>query len=597
MKTYIHLLVIFCCISYQNAFSQAPTIVKTVSSTPLEPSSKNQTIWQNNHWKGYFFYQGKGSPAKLCVTDGTNAGTIFLADLGNSETITHILPAQDFVYVLASRIASFSPFTIEFQMWKSDGTPSGTSLIYTLPVAPFTSAPSFTSDRDDMRNFSIIGNTMYFKGYSAAEGNELWVTDGTNAGTKMIKDIKPGTGSGFPLAFCRIGNDVFFTAYAVGLERKLWKTNGTTEGTVQVDVPEPFFILDNAVGLVNNKMIFYAHNTVDGYEPYVSDGTGAGTFMLKNINASGNSWLNQSQNAHLRFNANSCFFIANNGTANALWRTDGTSAGTIQLTSDALNVSSGVSGGSYTDIDNDGIWLIEYNSIGSGNAEKLYRSNGTVDGTVLAASNLSYAQHLKIYNKELWMASRDIGSPANVEPWRSGGTPANTRQAFDIATGLASSNPFGFFVKNNKLFFFASIGSTMNLYQYGTSNPDYTFNGNLAGANWNDAGNWNSNAVPGISDTAKIPAGAQLIISGAPAKAARLEMGMGAKIQLTNVTDSLMISHSLQNAGSNEFTGNGILVFKTATLQPTIITGGFMAAKIAFLGNALLPAEPILIKP
>jgi ELWxxDGT repeat protein len=596
MNSFFSVLFIFCCLGWLNVYAQSPLMVKTVSGTTTEPSAKNQTLWQNNGWNGLFFYQGKGSPAKLSVTDGTNAGTIFLADLGNAETITHIIPAQDFVYVLASRIASISPFTVEFQIWKSNGTTSGTSLIYTLPVAPFTSAPSFTSDRDDLRNFSISGNTMYFKGYSVAEGNELWVTDGTNAGTKMVKDIKPGTGSGAPLAFCKVGNEIFFTANAVGLERKLWKTNGTEEGTVQVAVPEPFFILDNAVGLVNNKMIFYAHNTSDGYEPYVSDGTGQGTFMLKNINAAGNSWINQSQNAHLRFNNKYCFFIANNGNANALWRTDGTASGTIQLTADALNVSSGVSGGSYTDIDNDGIWLIQYNSIGSGNAEKLYRSNGTVEGTILAASDLSYAQHLKIYNKELWMASRDIGSPANVEPWRSDGTPAKTMLAFEIAPGIASSNPFGFFVKDSKLFFFASIGSSMNLYQYGSSAPDYTFNGSVPGANWNDGANWNSQTIPGITDTVYIPAGKQPVINGVSAKVARLVMGDGAKIQLTNATDTLLITHSLLNAGANEFMGNGILTFKSPNMAPTLITGGFTAAKIAFFGNIILPADPILIK-
>lgn len=580
------------------AQAQSPSIVKTVTGTSTEPSSKNQNIWQNNEWHGLFFYQGKGTPAKLCVTDGSNAGTIFLKDLGTAETITHILPAQDFVYVIASRIVSISPFTIEFQIWKSDGTSAGTSLIYTTPTAPFTSSPSFSSDRDDMRNFSIAGNTLFFKGYSAAEGNELWLCDGTTAGTKLVKDIKSGTGHSTPLAFCKIGNEVFFTAMAVGLERKLWKTDGTESGTVQVPVPEPFFILDNAVGLVNNKMIFYAHNTVDGYEPYVSDGTAAGTFMLKNIHPSGNSWLSQSQNAHLRFNNSFCFFIAYNGTANALWRTDGTAAGTIQLTDDALNISSGVSGGSYTDINNDNLWMIQYNSIGSGNAEKLIRSDGSIANTQLLVSNLSYAQHLKIYNGSLWMASRDIGSAANVEPWRSNGTVGNAAQAFDIATGTFSSNPFGFFVKNNQLYFFASsISSVMSLYQYSAASPDFTFNGSVAGANWNDAGNWNSNAVPGVSDTAKIPAGMQVIISGAPAKAARITMGNAATFQLTNPTDSLTISHSLHNAGNNTFTGNGTLVFKTSTSQPVLITGGFTAAKIAFMGSAILPPDPIIIKP
>jgi ELWxxDGT repeat protein len=192
-------------------------------------------------------------------------------------------------------------------------------------------------------------------------------------------------------------------------ERKLWKTDGTAAGTVQIAVAEPFYILDNAVGMVNNKMIFYAHNTVDGYEPYVSDGTAAGTLMLSNINPAGNSWITQSQNAHLRFNSAYCFFVANNGTAKALWRTDGTPAGTIQLTTNAQAAASDVSGGSYTDVDETGLWMIQYDGMGSGANNKLYRSDGTVAGTYLVATGLSYGQYLKIYQSGLWMQSRNTG--------------------------------------------------------------------------------------------------------------------------------------------------------------------------------------------
>lgn len=126
-------------------------------------------------------------------------------------------------------------------------------------------------------------------------------------------------------------------------------------------------------------------------------------------------------------------FVANNGIAKALWRTDGTSAGTIQLTTDAQNASSNVSGGSYAEADANGLWMIEYNSSGSGNSEKLYRSNGTPPGTYLAASNLSYAQYIKSYQGALWMQSRDIGSAANTEPWRCGGNAATTNKAMEIA--------------------------------------------------------------------------------------------------------------------------------------------------------------------
>lgn len=572
--------------------AQAPAVVKAVGGTVTEPTSKDQEGWKSNEWNGLFFYQGTGSPSKLCVTDGTSAGTQYLADIGDG-TLVVTIPAQDFIYIITNRLASFSPFAFEAQIWKSDGTGAGTSLVYTMPQAGISNTNIWTSDRDGKHNFSISGNSMFFNGYDVINGNELWVTDGTAAGTHIVKDIKSGTGNSSPMAFCKIGADVFFTCMETGLERKLWKTDGTPAGTLQIAVAEPFFILDNAVGMVNNKMIFYAHNTVDGYEPYVSDGTASGTFMLKDIHPGGNSWLTQSQNAHLRFNSQYCFFIANNGTANALWRTDGTSAGTVQLTANTQAVFSGVSGGGYTDVDDSGFWMIEYNSSGSGNNEKLYRSDGTVAGTSLAAANLSYAQYIKIYKKSLWMAARDAGSPANVEPWRSDGTAVNTKRTFDIASGILSGNPFGYFVKNNKLYFFATnTASVLNLYQY---TGDFTFNGSVAGGNWKDSANWNGMMPPGITDSVFVNAGTPnaLNISSANAYAGTLIMGNNASVNIATGTDSLIVNNRIATGTNNSFTGNGVVALRNIAADTVEISNGFSAANLAVQSHASLTAGTV----
>ena len=581
-----------------SSYGQAPQIVKAVAGTVTEPNAKDQEGWKNNEWNGLFFYRGTGSPMKLCVTDGTNAGTVFLANL-NGTTWKASIPAQDFMYIITNG-SSFTPsFTSTDYIYRTDGTAVGTSLVFTMPgITSFSISNTWTSDRDATKNYSVSGNTMFFGGYDATNGNELWVTDGTTAGTQVVSDIKPGTGSSNPFAFCKIGPDIFFTATAVGLERKLWKTNGTAAGTVQVPVAEPFFILDNAVGLVNNKMIFYAHNTVDGYEPYVSDGTGAGTFMLKNINPAGNSWISQSQNAHLRFNNKYCFFIANNGTANALWRTDGTPAGTLQLTPDAQNVFSGVSGGSYTDIDSTGLWMIEYNAAGSGSSEKLYRSNGTVAGTYQVTTGLSYAQYLKIYKGALWMASRNTGSPANVEPWRSGGNAPTTNKAFEIAPGTSgsptftpiSANPFGFFVKNNKLYFFASSNASpdLNLYEY---NGGFTFTPVTPGRLWSDSTNWSGRMPPGITDSVIVnPAiGAYPIITGSNAYAGTLITNN--YIQITNAPDSLIINKSMVSPGIPEnpiFLGGGVLAFRSITNDTIVIAEKFSPGRMALMNHTIM---------
>lgn len=583
--------------------AQAPAVVKVVESTVTKPSATTQTEWVNNQWNGLFFYQGTGSPTKLCVTDGTDAGTKYLADIG-SGNVSAILPAQDFVYIITRRIVSFPPMVTEDQLWKSDGTAAGTSLVYTFPQTSAASGNiSWWSDKDAKRNYAIQNNTLFFAAWDAATGYELWKTDGTTVSTSMITDLKAGTGSSNPLAFCKLGNDIFFTATAVGLERKLWKTDGTAGGTVQIAVAEPFFILDFAVGIVNNKMIFYAHNTVDGYEPYVSDGTAAGTFMLKDINAgAGNSWLSQSQNAHLKFNNRHCYFIANNGTANALWRTDGTAAGTIQLTTNAQNVASYVSGGSYTEIDSAGLWMIEYNTSGSGNNEKLYRSNGTAAGTYLVAQNLSYAQHVKLYKGALWMASRNTGSAANTEPWRSGGNAATTNKAFEIASGLApvvntpfSSDPFGFFEKNNKLYFFAKDqASITKLFQY---TGDFTFNGTVAGGLWKDSANWNGLLPPGITDSVFINAGTpnSLNIATGNAYAGTLLLANNAVVNIATAADSIIVNSRIAAAGNNSFTGDGILAVRNVQADTMQINNGFTAANFAVLANTNLAANNIVV--
>jgi ELWxxDGT repeat protein len=599
MKSLFLLLHLFAFLTLK---AQNPKAIMTVSGTQMYPSSTTQSSWTNNQWNGLFFYASTG----LCVTDGTLVGTKFLANVG-SGSIQRIIPAKDFVYIFTALLVTPSPYTFRYEIWKSDGTVAGTSYVTTLPDAiGLSNLNQFCSDGASVFNYSLDGttNTMYFGAYDGTNGNELWVTDGTATGTHIVKNIKAGLGGSNPWGFFKIGNEVFFNCNEVGFEKKLWKTDGTNAGTVKVSVAEPFYIVNGNVGKLGNKILFYAHNTVNGYEPYVSDGTAAGTFMLKDINPSGNSLLAASQEMHLKSNSKYSFFIANNGTDTTLWRTDGTTDGTIRLSQTGTSIKNNVSSGGYSDIDENGLWMIEYNAGGTGNAQKIYKSDGTLNGTYLAAQNNSYGQNAKIYKNALWMQARNTGAIYNTEPWRCGGNQATTNIAFEIFPGTSpaptslpySSNPFGFFEKNNKLYFFAtaSSGPVVNLYEY---NGDFTFNGSLAGGRWRDSANWNSMMPPALTDTVFINSGTpnSLTIDGATAYAGVLNLGNNTTIQFSNNTDSLIINNKLNSGSNTSFSGAGNLVFKNIINDTVQITNDLLANNIVVQSNTNVQSGSLTI--
>ena len=68
------------------------------------------------------------------------------------------------------------------RLWKSDGTEAGTSLVKRIEPAEI---------HDDIRYLYGMNNIVYFLGFTRKEGRELWRTDGTETGTFMVKDINP----------------------------------------------------------------------------------------------------------------------------------------------------------------------------------------------------------------------------------------------------------------------------------------------------------------------------------------------------------------------------------------------------------------------
>ena len=595
MKKIYVLITLFACTF---SFAQNPLLIKTVGSTDTEPVFVSDSYGTNNKWNSKVFYQAKGTQPviNLAVTDGTAAGTVFVKNIGGAGPalyagISQMVAAQNFMYISTlNYVSSFS--TAKYELWRSDGTAAGTFLLKSFDVTTTSQImpiSNFTS-RTSQLVINVVGDVLYFAGYDAVNGNEFWKSDGTAAGTTLVKNMRPGSSSSFPNAFCRVGSKIVFTAFD-GVSADLWQTDGTEGGTIKL---KDFSPGNNAFGtsgergsaLYKGKMYFYASESATGTEVWSTDGTEAGTNLLVDANPGAAGSIPSIQQS-LTFiqDSNYLYFVtrANTNSPYHVWRTDGTTPGTIQLTTAANAVynSNGISSlGSYATAN--GIYYVGY-------SDSLYKSNGTIAGTIRVEKKLFTTRALITYKDAAWFIAR-ASNQADNEAWRSDGLQANTNEALDIdariLNGFAySSSPFGYFELNNYLYFFADNASGRHLFRY---NGDMTFNGSVAGNNWRDSANWNSIIPPGITDTAYVGAGLTANVSGGNAYAGVLYMLNGSIINFTTATDSLFIHNNLQGTSA---TGNGTLVLSNFNGDTAKLGAAFTAGNVNVVGKAALQGQ------
>src|SRR5207247_2730007 len=110
-------------------------------------------------------------------------------------------------------------------LWKSDGTAAGT-----IPVKAFTGPyGSIPSQHVD------VNGTLFFTHDDGVNGLELWKSDGTAAGTVLVKDINPDPFSASaPNFLTNVNGTLFFSAFSPSGGVELWKSDGTEAGTAQV---------------------------------------------------------------------------------------------------------------------------------------------------------------------------------------------------------------------------------------------------------------------------------------------------------------------------------------------------------------------------
>ncbi|AHM59425.1 hypothetical protein D770_05810 [Flammeovirgaceae bacterium 311] len=150
----------------------------------------------------------------------------------SSTRIMKLFPYDSYMgnfFTLSSKYAFFSYSNIETgtEIWRTDGTTAGTFLLKDIYTGRTGSDPY---------KLNVIKDLFYFNAHNVENGREHWVSDGTVEGTQLLKDLAPGSISSNPSAFTQAGGKRFFTASAPdgSSYNNLYVTDGTTEGTLHL---------------------------------------------------------------------------------------------------------------------------------------------------------------------------------------------------------------------------------------------------------------------------------------------------------------------------------------------------------------------------
>lgn len=240
--------------------------------------------------------------AELWISDGTEAGTYMLMDinlLGGSEPRGFVqLNETHFVFAAKDYESETYADNSQFWLWISDGTEAGTQLLKDCSVQH----PGMRTESDDT-HFMRVGRKVFFKADTKDSefGEELWVTDGTEAGTFMIMDMNKqvaneatGATAGAQLDwFTNFKNEkLFFRAYSDEYGNEPWVSDGTPEGTYMIaDLTEGYEDNGNPRGhgaftprVYGDHVYFRGYDPVGGLELFRTDFTREGTYMVSDLN-------------------------------------------------------------------------------------------------------------------------------------------------------------------------------------------------------------------------------------------------------------------------------------------------------------------------
>jgi len=274
----------------------------------------------------YFKANDGDNGEELWKTDGTEDGTILVKDInpgGSGGSINYLTEFNGELFFRASDGSH------GYELFKSNGTEEGTFMVKDIHSGSAGSWASF---------FTEFNGELYFRATDGVNGEELWKTDGTSIGTILVADIDSDGGS-YPSRFAALNDELFFSARGDSGSYSLWKTDGTGAELVHNVEPSRFI-------LMNNELFFAAYDSDYGREIWKTNGTSSGTSMVVDLfpGSSTSTYLDQAVVHTDIYGNEKIYFTADSGSFGyELYVTDGTAAGTVMVKDFSYGSASGMS--------------------------------------------------------------------------------------------------------------------------------------------------------------------------------------------------------------------------------------------------------------
>lgn len=328
-------------------------------------------------------------------------------------------------------------------------------------------------------NAGATGSVL-FSGYASSSGRELWATNGLPTGTRLLKDINlganfwsnpggppnpasvPSGGTSFSTRFQKVGDKIIFPATSFRNGRELWASNGTAAGTVLIrdHMPGTADGIDDAtIEFVHANGLFAIYVVEDilrGKSLWATNGTPAGTRFIKNFPEFEVPFPRGSL-------GNQILFGLENQTE--LWTTNGTAAGTRLIKTFGFRAIQNISRlkgtnyallSVYTPTQGQELWITNGTAAGTKILRNINLNNEDSDPGAYPRSSEygSLGAYFKIGNRVVFPATDD---PAGRELWVTQGTPATTYRLANLTPGIEGSDFHQFTVLGSRLYFAAEV--------------------------------------------------------------------------------------------------------------------------------------------